>query len=186
MLKIRIYGDPVLRQKTKDVTVFDANLKALAEEMAAAMREAEGLGLSANQVGHPVNMFVLDWEALGKPLGWQAFVNPRIIEARSERLLDEGCLSFPGIRDQVKRYEKVRLQAQDLEGNPFEMEGEGLLAEAFQHEVDHLNGVVFTDRMPSGTRELLRRELRDLAKKGESARTRKADRDSESRGDPGL
>lgn len=186
MLKIRIYGDPILRQKTKDVAVFDASLKVLAEEMVAAMRDAEGLGLSANQVGHSVNIFVLDWEAMGKPLGWQAFVNPRILEAQNERLLEEGCLSFPGIRDKVKRFEKVRLKAQDLEGKPFEIEAEGLLAEAFQHEVDHLNGVVFIDRMPSGTRELLRGELRDLVRKGEHARTRKADRGSEARGDPGL
>lgn len=175
MLEIRIYGDPILRQKTQDVTVFDESLRKLAEEMAATMREAEGLGLSANQVGRSVNMFVLDWEALGKPLGWQAFVNPQILEAQNERLLDEGCLSFPGIRDKVKRFEKVRLRAQDLEGKPFEVEGEGLLAEAFQHETDHLAGVVFIDRMPTGARELLRKELRDLAKKVERARTKEAD-----------
>ena len=186
VLNIRIYGDPSLRQKGKNVTAFNGDLEALAEEMVATMREAEGLGLAANQVGRLVNLFVLNWEAIGKLQGWQAFVNPRILEASSERLVEEACLSIPGIREEVNRFERVRLSAQDLEGKAFEMEAEGLVAQAFQHEVDHLNGVLFIDRMMSGSRELLRGKLRGLAKKGESARPRKTNRGSEDRGEPEL
>lgn len=156
----------MLRQKAKDVTAFDGKLRSLAEEMVATMREAEGLGLSANQVGKLVNMFVLDWQALGKPGDWQAFVNPRILAGEGERMVDEGCLSFPGIRDEVKRFQRVRLGALDLEGRPFELEAEGLLAQAFQHETDHLAGVLFIDRMASVTRDLHKGELRELTRPG--------------------
>ncbi len=187
-MKIRIYGDPVLRQKAENVAAFDGDLKALAEEMAATMREAEGLGLAANQVGRFLNLFVLDWEAIGKPGGWQAFVNPRILDASGDRLVEEGCLSLPGIREELTRFEKVRLSAQDLAGNSFEIEAEGLVAQAFQHEVDHLAGILFIDRMASGTRALLRGKLRELthSTEEERERKRKADRGPEGRGEPGL
>lgn len=190
-MKVRLYGDPLLRQKAREVASFDGELRGLAEEMAVTLREAEGLGLAANQVGKLSNLFVLDWEALGQVKGWQAFVNPRILKAENERTVEEGCLSFPGIREDVKRFEKVWIKAQDLDRKPFESEAEGLLAQAFQHEIDHLNGVLFIDRMSAVSRDLLKGKLRDLASRRhrgeeEGERKRKADRGPEDRGEPEL
>ncbi len=139
--KIRKYGDEVLRKKSKKVDVFDERLHTLIEDMLETMREAEGVGLAAPQIGILKRVVVID---VGE--GPIVLVNPEIIESEGEITQPEGCLSIPGVVGEVPRPTRVKVRAQDKWGKPYEIEGEDLLARAFCHEIDHLDGILFIDK----------------------------------------
>jgi peptide deformylase len=135
-------GDPVLREKAKVVTKFNASLEKLLANMADTMYDAEGVGLAAPQIGVLKRVVVID---VGE--GLLELINPRIIEWRGEDIAQEGCLSIPGRQGNVKRSEWVKVQYQDRTGQEKMMEGDGLLARALQHEIDHLEGILFVDKL---------------------------------------
>jgi peptide deformylase len=135
-------GDPVLREKAKVVTKFNASLEKLLTNMADTMYDAEGVGLAAPQIGVSKRVVVVD---VGE--GLLELVNPRIIEWKGEDTAQEGCLSIPGRQGNVKRAEWVKVQYQDRTGQEKVMEGDGLLARALQHEIDHLEGILFVDKL---------------------------------------
>jgi len=135
--------DPVLRQKAKRVTKIDGALERLIEDMIDTMHAAAGIGLAANQVGVPRRLLVIQIPGEGVI----TLVNPRINRHEGERLVDEGCLSVPGYRGELMRYVKVWVEGLDRTGKEVRDEAEDLLAQAFQHEVDHLNGILYIDRL---------------------------------------
>jgi peptide deformylase len=135
--------DPILREKSQVVTKFNSNLHKLLDDMADTMFDAGGVGLAAPQVGILKRVIVVhsgeeDAELI-------EMVNPEIVTCEGKQLGPEGCLSIPGVSGEVKRYNKLHLKGQDRDGNPFEMDATGFLARIFQHEIDHLDGVLFTD-----------------------------------------
>lgn len=140
--KIRKYGDEVLRKKSKKVEVFDKRLHTLIEDMLETMAEAEGVGLAAPQIGILKRVVVID---VGE--GPIELINPKIIESEGEITQPEACLSIPGVLGEVPRPKRVKVRAQDRWGNFFEIEGEDLLARAFCHEIDHLDGILFVDKV---------------------------------------
>lgn len=156
-LDVRTFGDPVLKTRASPVEGFDGALSHLAEEMLAAMREHEGVGLAANQVGRLKRILVAALEEEEFVL-----VNPVVVEAAqtTEKEL-EGCLSIPGIQVEVERPAAVTVSAQDTSGAPLRMEASGLLARILQHEIDHLDGVLILDRTDRQSRKAAMRELRE-------------------------
>lgn len=155
--EIRTFGDPVLKSRATPVKEFDESLKHLAEEMMRVMREAEGVGLAANQIGRLKRIFVAAHED-----EQYVIVNP-VIEERSETTEKdvEGCLSIPETRVEVERPIAVTVSGQDPSGEPVRVEAEGLLARIFQHEIDHLNGVLILDRTDRESRKNAMREMRE-------------------------
>jgi peptide deformylase len=171
LLSILRYPDPRLHKIAKPVTAFDNRLKKLAADMAETMYEAPGVGLAASQVDVHEQLVVIDTSETHDDL--RVFINPKIIWASPEvQVYDEGCLSVPGIYDGVERPARVKVRAQDLDGKPFEVEADGLLAVCIQHEMDHLKGKVFVEylsplkrnriktRMMKEERELRREQLK--------------------------
>lgn len=136
--------DPILRKKSKTVTKFNANLHKLLDDMAETMYDAQGVGLAAPQIGILKRAIVIDTQEEDGP-GLIEMVNPEIIEKSGEQIGPEGCLSIPGINGDVKRYQKVKVKGMDRNGKEWVIEAEDFLARAFQHEIDHLNGILFTD-----------------------------------------
>lgn len=164
VLQVRIYGDPVLREKAKEVVEFDDDLRALARDMMETMAAYQGVGLAGNQVGVARRIFVVDVPLDDEKRARHCIVNPEI-EARSgSDTGEEGCLSIPGIYEDVERSLRIRLRGYDERGRPVEIEAEGYLARAIQHEVDHLNGVLFVDRLSPLRRQFLKKELDALAR----------------------
>lgn len=159
-LTIRIYPDPVLRKKSQPVTAFDERLAALARRMLELMREARGVGLAAPQVGLPIRLFVMN--PTGKEGDDQVYLNPELLDPQGGKEDEEGCLSIPDVRVQVRRATRIRLRAQDLGGKPVELDGEQFIARIWQHETDHLNGVLILDRMGPGDKLATRKALREL------------------------
>lgn len=156
--KIATYPDPVLREKCEKVTEFDDDLHALVEDMKETMYKDIGIGLAAPQVSVKKRVVVIDTSEEGnQPI---ALINPEIIEKSGEVRSDEGCLSIPGFRDSVKRSRKVRIKAQDEHGKEFETEAEELLACCLQHEIDHLDGILFIDHLSRIKKEMFRRWLK--------------------------
>jgi peptide deformylase len=144
LLNILRYPDPRLHQVAKPITVFDARLKKLAADMAETMYEAPGVGLAASQVDVHEQLIVIDTSETRDDL--RVFINPEILWTSPEKqVYEEGCLSVPGIYDGVERPARIRARALDLEGKPFEVEADGLLAVCIQHEMDHLKGKVFVE-----------------------------------------
>ncbi|HYY09630.1 MAG TPA: peptide deformylase [Kineosporiaceae bacterium] len=153
---IRLFGDPVLRQPTEPVRTFDAGLRRLVDRMFEAMHAADGVGLAANQIGVDASIFVMDCE------GVRAVVaNPRLVDLSDEVVPDEleGCLSVPGVHYPAPRAARAGVVGVDERGEPVELHGEGYVARCFQHEVDHLDGKVYLDRLVGKVR---RQALRDL------------------------
>lgn len=148
MSSLRFYGDPVLRRKARPIRTVDGSVRALAEEMIRVMRDARGIGLAANQVGEPVQLLVTDPSAGDEEEKPSVLLNPRIVSRTGAVTDEEGCLSFPGLRIPVKRALEIRVEGQDLSGNPTALEARGVLARVLQHEIDHLNAVLFVDRLP--------------------------------------
>jgi len=161
------YPDPVLAKKGAVVTVFDDNLKTLVDDMFASMYDAQGIGLAAPQIGLSQRVTVIDISFKKDPEAKIVLINPEIIEREGEQYEEEGCLSLPEIRDKVKRAANVTVRAQDTNGKWFEIEGDELLARAFQHEIDHLDGVLFIDRLSRLKKDLTIRKIKKLIKNGE-------------------
>lgn len=161
ILPIRKYPDPVLREPTKPVAVIDAKLRQLAADMIETMEDASGVGLAAPQVGIGLRLAIVDFDPeVGDP---RVLVNPVITKrcGRKEQG-DEGCLSFPGLRSRVKRNPKVIVEAQNLDGEIVEYQAEGLSARAVQHELDHLDGMLFVDKVGPSDKQSIRDELLEM------------------------
>jgi peptide deformylase len=164
--EIRTYPDPVLRTKTARVDTIDSSLDKLIDDMVATMHAAPGVGLAANQVGVSLQLAVIDLssrenEEQRHPL--LVIINPEILSMEGSVTEEEGCLSIPDYAEKVKRAARVKVRAQDRTGKTFEIEGEGLLAKALQHEIDHLNGILFVDRLSPLKRNLFKRRYKKLA-----------------------
>ncbi len=156
-LKLRIYGDPVLREKSTPVEKFDEDLKETIKKMAELMYKVKGLGLAANQVGIPKRFFIMDIKQKEGTPELEVYINPEILNAEGYTEYEEGCLSIPGYYAKVERYAKLYIRAYDFEGKPFEKELTGLQAIAFQHEYDHIEGILFVDRISPLKKELFKR-----------------------------
>jgi len=161
------YGDPVLEKPTKPVTKFDDELAELAEDMFASMYAAQGVGLAAPQIGKSIRLAVVDVTSGKNPEAKFVLVNPQVIHAEGEKREEEGCLSVPGFRGYVVRPQFVTIRAQDLKGELFEIRGEDLLARAFCHEIDHLDGILFLQHLSMLKRDLIKRKIKKLKKQGE-------------------
>ena len=159
-LTIEVHPSEVLGKIAAPVEIFDDSLKTLAADMFETMYQNSGIGLAAPQVGRSIRMVVLDLAAGTEAQGTRqlVLVNPKITERRGDIVWEEGCLSLPGILGKVKRSNTVKVQALNLEGEPIEVEGEELVAVAFQHELDHLDGILFTQRVSPLQRKFLLRE----------------------------
>ena len=161
--EIRTYPDPVLRNKTSRVERIDSTLDRLIEDMVETMHAAPGVGLAANQVGVPLQLAVIDLssredEEQRHPL--LVIINPELLVMEGSVLEEEGCLSIPDYAEKVRRAARVKVRAQDRTGKQFELEAEGLMAKALQHEIDHLNGLLFVDRLSSLKKHLFKRRFR--------------------------
>jgi peptide deformylase len=165
---IVFYGQPVLETATKTVTAFDTpELHKLLEDMFESMYAAKGVGLAAPQIGIGERIVVIDLSVAEDPKQKIVLINPEIIHKEGVQIGEEGCLSIPGFREPVRRPKKVTVRAQDVKGETFEMIGEDLLARAFCHETDHLNGKLYITHVSALKRDLIRRKVRKLAKAGE-------------------
>ena len=166
ILKIVKYPEPVLSQPGEPVTEFDAELKKLADDMFETMYAAQGIGLAAPQVAVSKRVTVIDLTGGKDPEQKIVLVNPEVIFREGKQYEEEGCLSFPEIREKVQRAAQVKVRAQDLQGKWFELDGEQLLARAFQHEIDHLDGTLFIFRMSALKRDLVLRKIRKMQREG--------------------
>jgi peptide deformylase len=163
-LRVIYYPDPRLKRKSLPVTVFDDSLKQTANRMLELMREHKGVGLAAPQVGLNIRLFVVN--ATGKPEDDRIYVNPILTEADGDEEDEEGCLSLPDINVNVRRpTARLKMQAQDLDGKPFEEIGEGFITRVWQHENDHLNGVLIIDRMGPVEKLTYRKKLKEMEEK---------------------
>lgn len=155
VVKIRTLPDPVLRQKAKKVANIDGSVRKLVDDMIDTMRAVSGAGLAAPQIGVPLRIAVI--EMPGEEV--ITLINPHIIKKQGERMIEEACLSVPGYQGEVKRAVTVKVKAQDRQGREFRIKGEGLLAQALEHEIDHLNGVLYIDHVENEEKlwELTRR-----------------------------
>lgn len=161
--EIRLYPDPVLRKKTGRVEKIDSSLDRLIEDMVETMHAAPGVGLAANQVGVPLQLAVIDLSAREEsekrhPL--LIIINPEILSLEGSVIDEEGCLSIPDYAEKVKRAARVKVRAQDRTGKVFELEAEGLLAKALQHEIDHLNGILFVDHLSPLKKNFFKRRFK--------------------------
>jgi len=161
------FGDPVLERRSEPVTVFDAELKKLVEDMFESMYAAHGVGLAAPQIGISKRLAVIDVTFKEDPDAKLVLANPEIIHSEGRHTQNEGCLSIPEFRESVTRPRKVTIRAQDVNGNYFEKTGEELLARAFLHETDHLNGKLYISHISALKRDPMKRKIRKLVKAGE-------------------
>ena len=167
ILKIVKFPDPVLSRPAEPVTEFDDDLRRLITNMFETTYAEQGVGLAAPQVGVSKRLVTIDLSVGKVPEDRLVLINPEIIWSEGRVYLEEGCLSFPDIREKVVRAAKVRVRAQDEHGKWFEMDGENLLARCFQHEIDHVDGMVFLFRMSALKRDLNQRKIRKLQRAGE-------------------
>jgi peptide deformylase len=159
ILEILTYPDPFLRQSTKPVTDFDDHIQKIIEDMAETMYEAPGVGLAAIQAGIDKSIIVFDPAADDEKRDFQVLINPEIVVSEGEIISEnEGCLSVPDFRADVKRSERVVVEALDRSGKPLKIEAEGLLSIIMQHEIDHLKGVLFIDRISALKRQLYKKK----------------------------
>ena len=162
------FGDPVLEAQAADITEFDTpELHKLIEDMFESMYAARGVGLAAPQIGISKRIAVIDCSNGERPEEKIVIINPEIIRVEGMQAGEEGCLSIPGFRENVSRGNKVTVRAQDAKGEWFEKTGEDLLARAFLHETDHLNGRLYISHISVLKRDLIKRKIRKLAKSGE-------------------
>src|SRR5271157_2993942 len=161
------FGDPVLERATKPVEKFDEELQTLVADMFESMYAAQGVGLAAPQIGIGLRLAVIDVTNGKNAEAKIVCANPQITHSEGEQREEEGCLSVPGFRGHVIRPQYVTVRASDASGKEFEMRGEGLLARAFCHEIDHLNGVLFITHLSMLKRDLIKRKIRKLKKAGE-------------------
>lgn len=166
--KIVKYGDPLLEQKSALVTEFDTSaLRETLADMFETMYAAKGVGLAAPQVGLSQQISIID-VSLGENADDRiVIINPEIVFREGKQTGEEGCLSIPGFREPVSRANKVTVRARNEKGDPIELSGEELLARAFQHEIDHLNGILFINHLSALKRDIIRRKIKKLQKSGE-------------------
>jgi len=166
VLPIYVYDQAVLKRRAKPVQKVDEHVVKLVDDMFETMRKANGIGLAANQVGALQRIVVIDVSGMegmenAKPL---TLLNPRVVEEEGEVVMEEGCLSLPELRDEVERPERITLEYMDLDLQKQSIEADGILARVLQHEIDHLNGVLFIDRLGPVRRKLLRGRLNKILK----------------------
>jgi peptide deformylase len=161
------YGNPVLEKATEKVTVFDEELAKLIEDMFESMYAARGVGLAAPQIGISRRIAVVDVTFKEDPAAKLVLINPEIIHKEGRHAQSEGCLSIPDFRENVSRAQIATVRAQDANGKIFEKTAEDLLARAFQHETDHLNGKLYISHISALKRDLIKRKIRKLVKAGE-------------------
>jgi peptide deformylase len=161
------YPDPILQQPAEPVTEFNDELRKLVDDMFESMYAAHGIGLAAPQIGISKRLTVIDLSFQKNPEEKIVLINPQIIHKEGKQNEEEGCLSLPEIREKVSRAFKVRVRAQNVKGEWFEIDGEELLSRAFQHEIDHLDGILFIFRVSALKRDLLLRKIRKMQKNGE-------------------
>jgi peptide deformylase len=168
VLKILKYGEPVLERSSGEITDFDTpDLNQLIEDMFETMYAAKGVGLAAPQVGISKRLTVIDISVGEDETKKLVLINPEIVTREGAQVGEEGCLSIPGFREPVTRAQKVTIKAFNQKGEPLELAGEELLARAFQHEIDHLNGKLFINHLSSLKRDIIRRKIKKLQKAGE-------------------
>ena len=160
--KIITYPDPVLRKKVEPVTCFDESLKELAQDLTETMYAAPGAGLAANQIGVCLRVVVVDVSKSGEEKKPLVLVNPEIIEKEGCQIDEEGCLSVIDLTAKVERFKKLLVKAQDLDGKTWEFPAEDFFARVIQHELDHLNGVLFIDRLSPLKRALYKKRLKKI------------------------
>lgn len=153
------YPDPRLKEVAKPVAVVDDKIRQLVDDMAETMYAAPGVGLAATQIGERHRIFVVDCAESDAPSELRVFINPEILETQDQVTWTEGCLSFPGVSEEVERAAHVRVRALDRDGKPFELEADGLLAVAIQHELDHLNGVLMIDHLGPLKKRIVHRKM---------------------------
>jgi len=166
VLPIRKYGDDVLRRPAEPVTEIDASLQTLIDDMIDTMYAAPGVGLAANQVGVSRRLMLIDLSVGKRPEELHVFINPEMIEAEGEITEEEGCLSIPDFVEVVTRPERVKLRYLDRNGVEREMWGDGLMARAMCHEIDHLNGTLFVDHLRGFKKDRILRKISKLSKSG--------------------
>lgn len=166
VLPIRKYGDDVLRRPAEPVTEIDATLQKLIDDMVDTMYAAPGVGLAANQVGVSLRLMLIDLSVGKRPEELHVFINPEMIEAEGEITEEEGCLSIPDFVEVVTRPERVKLRFLDRNGVEREMWGDGLMARAMCHEIDHLNGTLFVDHLRGFKKDRILKKISKLAKSG--------------------
>lgn len=182
-LRITLYEEPILRTKGKRITAFDNSLRDLVQQMIETMDEANGIGIAAQQVGHDLQLCIVDVRGCEEDFDYildgrqppldlimpMAIANPELEVLEGEKTVyEEGCLSFPEVRGDVKRPAAVRLRYQDADGNPHVLECDGIFARCVQHEVDHLNGILFIDRMDKKTLKKIDGRLKKLKEQTET------------------
>jgi peptide deformylase len=161
------FGNPILEKSTPPVKNFDAELEELTEDMFASMYAASGVGLAAPQIGLSLRLAVVDVTSGKNPEAKIVLANPEVIHFEGEKREEEGCLSIPGFRGYVVRPQFVTIRAFNAKGEPFEIRGEDLLARAFCHEIDHLNGILFIQHLGMLKRDIIKRKIKKLQKQGE-------------------
>jgi len=166
VLEILHYPNPVLKEKSQTIQKIDVSIRKLVQDLAETMYSAPGVGLAANQVGCPLRLAVVDVTPHDQPKKLLVLINPEIVAAEGECTWDEGCLSVPDCNEEVKRYQKVVVRFQNLEGETVEIAGEDLLGVALQHEIDHLDGVLFIDRLSPLKKRLIKKRLLKREKEG--------------------
>jgi len=168
LLEVLKYPDPKLREVARPVLTVDESIRKIVSDMAETMYAAPGVGLAATQVGIPLRIFVIDVAAEGESSQLRIFINPEITGRVGKHLWKEGCLSFPGVAEDVKRAKQVTVRALDLDGMPFELVAHDLLAVAVQHENDHLDGVLMIDQVSAFARRRIGRKLADQSRAADS------------------
>ncbi len=167
---ILFYPDKRLRDSAAKVTVFDGELRSLIDDMAETMYAAPGVGLAATQLGIAKRLFIVDTASDDdEPSDLRVFINPEIVTLEGKTTFNEGCLSFPGVREDIPRAERVVVRALDAEGKPFELDAEGLLSIAIQHENDHLDGKLMIDHLSVLRRRLVHRQMTKRAAAADAA-----------------
>jgi peptide deformylase len=169
ILAIKKYPSPELTTRATEVDAIDDELRELIQDMVETMYAAPGVGLAANQVGVAKRVAVIDLSAGEEPGNLHVLINPEIVEASGEQCDEEGCLSFPGVTEMLTRPQRVVMRALDLDGKIFTVTGEDLMARAICHEVDHLDGVLFMDRLTGFKKDRVRKEVRRSIKSGDWA-----------------
>ena len=159
LLPIICYPDPRLHKIARPGQAVDARVRSLIDDMFETMYDAPGVGLAAPQIGVGQRVFVIDIAGEDEPSELLVFINPELVETSGSQTWEEGCLSFPGVSEEIKRAEQVRVRALDRDGKSFELEAEGLLAVAIQHEHDHLNGVLMIDKLSALKKRMMGRKL---------------------------
>jgi peptide deformylase len=163
-LEIITYPNVILRKKSAPIKEINTSVQTLIDEMIATMHAASGIGLAAPQVGVSARIMVVDPSVGEDPEAIITLINPEILSCEGEDIREEGCLSVPGFYEELARYNKVAIKGIDRTGKEVMLEGEGLLARAFQHEVDHLNGILFFDHLSKVRKELLKLKLKKALK----------------------